>query len=409
MNRQLFNAMITAQYKKKTLTSINNSVKWSDEVRCYLPSLKIYGQSQYTGESNPHPSCSNVIADDEGLIVECVFQDSDGVTRYFRVPTPLLSVYDWKETIRDEWDYVTGKGVRRIRKIVLDGVTNKITQWDQDAKIGFIDISENPIKASGDRYIMSSHFFIREENSHGSIYAKQKDTIALVNTDLSSLEEWNNWLKQKYDEKNPVVVYYVLENPIPFEERPSPFYPISNESGMVGMDIDVVSGRPIEITYVTYPIALNLLKFEDREIVDFGANPNTTQRSFTGNGIIVGVARNNYYRPTNVTNFEKDNTGFDLTVISEQASYGIGFDLKVLPNTTYVCSFDEIKNHGGNAVELAEYDENGNWLSAVYPTRSADGESRLLTTSANAVWGVFIFRNNNDTPRRYSNVSIRKE
>lgn len=164
------------------------------------------------------------------------------------------------------------------------------------------------------------------------------------------------------------------------------------------------------ILLANQPVDKNLLKLESREVVDFGSGANTAVRRFTGNGIIVGVSFNNYYYSENILQFEQYNNGFEFTR-NKQSAYGIGFDLRVSPNTNYVCSFDELESRSDNAVQLAEYDGNGNWLRSVNPESSSlTGKSRLIQTSADAVWGVFVFRNpTTDVSYRYSNVSIRKE
>ena len=150
----------------------------------------------------------------------------------------------------------------------------------------------------------------------------------------------------------------------------------------------------------------NLLKLEDREVVNFGANSNTSKRSFTGKGIIKGFAYSNWYTPSNVTSFEKWKNGFSVTNKENQTSYGIGFDIKLVPNATYVCSYDGLENYNGSAIFLTEFDGEGNFLRYVMP-KSPDKSIRVFTASADAVWGVFGFQNPlTELTKTYNNVSI---
>ena len=168
--------------------------------------------------------------------------------------------------------------------------------------------------------------------------------------------------------------------------------------------LETVSGNPVRLDYVhtmTHEIDVklsvnNLLKVDGREVVDFGAGKNTTQRTFTGNGIIVGVTRNNYYYPTLCT-YSQVTSGV-VSGTSVTGGYGVGLDVALLPNTTYVFSCAERVG----VVGLAQYDLDGNWLqdSSVAPSVS-------FTTHANAAWGVLVFSaSSNDTEFRITNPQL---
>jgi hypothetical protein len=133
----------------------------------------------------------------------------------------------------------------------------------------------------------------------------------------------------------------------------------------------------------------NMLDIEGREVVKFGASANTTKRTFTGKGIITGFAYSNYYNKNNVTAFEKHKNGFSFTNVENQNSYGIGFDLKALPNTVYSIYCDGLSS--SNAF-LSEYDKDGNFLR--YATSSkVNGVWRKFTTGENTAWIVVSFQN----------------
>ena len=147
----------------------------------------------------------------------------------------------------------------------------------------------------------------------------------------------------------------------------------------------------------------NILDIEGRKVVNFGASANTTQRTFTGNGIIKGFAYSNYYISANVSTFEKHKNGFSFTNVENQSSYGIGFDLKALPNTVYSIYCDELTS--GN-VFLSEYDKDGNFLRYATSTK-VDGVWRKFTTGENTAWIVVSFQSSlGTTSGVFNNVYI---
>ena len=101
---------MVAQYKKETLTDKNQVITWSGGAHCSLPSLKFYGMSEQTG--TPSPTSPINISSFSG---PCM------VNNDWYIHTPTLNGIGEH---RDEWDYVTGKGVRRIDTLVLDGISD---------------------------------------------------------------------------------------------------------------------------------------------------------------------------------------------------------------------------------------------------------------------------------------------
>ncbi len=244
MNRQLFHAMV-AQYGTKTITG-TDGVKWSGGVKaCYLPSLKFYGRCSWS--RTPAPEAPVDIYDHIGVYKVNSSQD------YLALPN-LRSVGSKSVggIIADEWDYVTGKGIRRIKKIVLDGETNKITT--ATTNYGAFIVNE-PLLKGGHYGVNSTHFKPMWNANHGSIYAMNATTVALCrqfNVVTNRLDDWNSWLKAQYAAGTPVVVYYAVAEPIPFEERVQPYQPIPNYSGQIQFVDGNVSGAPFEITYITH-------------------------------------------------------------------------------------------------------------------------------------------------------------
>ena len=243
VNRQLFDAMVT-QYKKQTVTG-TDSVVWSGGAHCYLPSLKFYGASKLS--KTPSPNAPVDIYDHIGIY------SVNSESEYIGIPT-LRSVGDKSSSagiIRDEWDYVTGKGIRRIKELVLDGETHKVTS--ATAKSGRIELSE-PCLTQGNSGVTSTHFAARWDTNHGSIYALDSNLIIMSMDGSMNVEEWNVWLKEQYDSGTPVKIYYALKEPTEFFEQLQGYYnkPIANDGGRITFVDGNISGVPFEATYITH-------------------------------------------------------------------------------------------------------------------------------------------------------------
>lgn len=236
---------MVAQYGEKTVTSANEVIEWSDGAHCYLPSLKFYGGRTLSG--TPTPETPVDIYDHIGVYMVNSSQD------YIRLPN-LRSVGSKLAggIIADEWDYVTGKGLRRIKKIVLDGEINTVSS----ANLNYATfILNEPVLRSGHYCVISTHFNPKWVADHGNIYVINSTNIALcrqfdVVTDR--LTDWNNWLKAQYEAGTPVTIYYAPAEPVPFEERPQPYQPIPNDSGRIRFVDGNVSNALFEISYITH-------------------------------------------------------------------------------------------------------------------------------------------------------------
>lgn len=249
MNRQLFDTMVT-QYKKQTVTG-TDSVVWSDGAHCYLPSLKFYGACrQY-----PTPTPDNPVDIWDHIGVYKVNSEND----YIALPN-LRGIGDYK----DEWDYVTGKGVRRVASVTLDGVSDnkKVSGFGLATKTGYYYGSINIEHKSHHAQfglLLSSHFRPEWTFTPGTAYVSgsgsyESRNILMYHTDqtLDTVKKWNAWLKAQYDAGTPVIFYYALAEPQPFEERVQPYKPIPNDSGRISFVDGNVSDVPFEATYITH-------------------------------------------------------------------------------------------------------------------------------------------------------------
>ena len=244
MNRQQFNAMV-AQYGEIGMGALyGDSLDWSGGAHCNLPSLVFNGECKQYG--TPTPDNPVPIYSFDGL---AYVRRGDS---YSYLYTPYLNgIGDYK----DEWDYVSGKGLRYIHKIELDGETKKITVANSN---GASILLEHPVGAGGHNGVISTHFKPQWNTNHGSIYASNNTTIRLCR-DLSDVaasdrvNAWNTWLSEQYANGTPVTVYYAMAEPIPFEERNEydVYEPIPNDSGHIDT-VDSSIQPPFRITYITH-------------------------------------------------------------------------------------------------------------------------------------------------------------
>ena len=248
MNRQLFNTMV-AQYGAMTGVDLSGQdIEWSGGVHCYLPSLKFYGG--HVLSKVPTPDAPAEIYDHIGVYKINSSQD------YLRLPN-LRSINNYK----DEWDYVTGKGLRYIHKVVLDGVSKygKVTGYtvSETIRAAWLEKLEfTTAKKSGSDIVLSTHFKPRQSSANaGNIYVSGGNIFLIFdNTLYPNMATCNAWLAEQYANGTPVIVYYVMAEPIPFEERPQPYVPIPNDSGRISFVDGPVYDKlpPFELTYITH-------------------------------------------------------------------------------------------------------------------------------------------------------------
>jgi hypothetical protein len=229
--------MVAAQYGEIGMGALyGDSLDWSGGAHCYLPSLKFYGGSVQSG--TPAPEAPVDMYDHIGVY------KVNGLQDYIGLPN-LRSVgvkWDSLGIVRDEWDYVTGRGIRRIKKIVLDGEINKVTY--ASSKSGRIEVSE-PILKGGNAAVASTHFVSQWNTNHGSIYALNDTMIYISMSGGLSVNDWNTWLAEQYANGTPVTVVYELAEPIEYDLADLPsvstLYPATEIT---------TSGDNIEVSYV---------------------------------------------------------------------------------------------------------------------------------------------------------------
>ena len=157
---------------------------------------------------------------------------------------------------------------------------------------------------------------------------------------------------------------------------------------------DCAAGKPMDITLVSDTITdfsgievtargKNLFNVNGREVRNFGALSNTTQRNFTENSVYLNLALNNYCNAGHKMQYEKvSESAFTLLTPSSSSggweAYGAGFNFRVKPDTTYSVSavFDSTK---GRIAGYNFYDEDGNYISNTTKQQN-------VTTPSNCAW-----------------------
>jgi hypothetical protein len=245
---------MVAQYTEQPKWADGDTLEWSGGAHCNLPSLVFNGECQQS--VTPTPDNPIPIYSFDGLALV------RGRDSYLY--TPYL---DGIGSYRDNWDYVTGKGIRRIFKKVLDGTEgwSKIRYSVQDNgyyswRLEMRNI-ENKTNATANPMAMCTHY--GWSGYAALFYGKQEgvyiggvnDSAAwlIIGTVYPTLAEFKAFLAEQYANGTPVTVYYAMAEPIPFEERSEydVYEPIPNDSGHIDT-IDSSIQPPFRITYITH-------------------------------------------------------------------------------------------------------------------------------------------------------------
>lgn len=140
----------------------------------------------------------------------------------------------------------------------------------------------------------------------------------------------------------------------------------------------------------------NWLNIKNREVVALGESYQSVPREFTGNKVFLGITATNVIRSHYITDYFIDEDNGTIEVTSTETAYGLGFDIKVKPNTTYCVSYG-----GSGTTAIGYFDKDGKYLS--YKTLY----DKYFTTPEGAVWVVIVFRTTvNNTETTYSNNQV---
>ncbi len=236
-------------FKKVTVSSNSGTLEWSGGLSCSLPSLKLYGAMKYSNTPTPDNPVTFYFNDGNYLL-----ESTNGFSQTITVPELKAVGVSWYGYIRDELDYITGEGLRRIHKVVMDGES----EYGKVRNAGFNSLTncyyaiyypQYPQLQNGVYHINSTHFDSRWEVTHGKIYANNTSNMYFCHDSLTTVDEWNAWFKEQYDAGTPVTIYYALAEPQPFEVQGNT---LPNAGGRIQFsNTNITTPPPFELTYIT--------------------------------------------------------------------------------------------------------------------------------------------------------------
>jgi hypothetical protein len=162
----------------------------------------------------------------------------------------LHAIGDYK----DEWDPQTGKGIRRVGKMVLSGsdpyvIQNNFTDTIQysinpDGLINtpsrnnvFVLCSHLPTEAS---FLDKEHCMGRNDSLHFFVGRNR-----LQGTTIAA------WIKAQYDAGTPITIWYVLDEPVPFQTNPQRLT-CPTGYGQIIQTAGDVPNAPLEVKYLAH-------------------------------------------------------------------------------------------------------------------------------------------------------------
>lgn len=163
--------------------------------------------------------------------------------------------------VRDEWDPLTGRGIRRLKKLVLDGSENWVLTSagyeTSDPFQGFSFVQSYLLNF--DMQTVCSHFRYSSnqflENvcsfvaSNGHYHFRITASTGIVPN--KTVDEWSAFLLRQNAAGTPVTAWCALAEPEPFETAPAP---LSNPTGyaqIIQLD-GAVADCPIKAKYLTH-------------------------------------------------------------------------------------------------------------------------------------------------------------
>ena len=132
----------------------------------------------------------------------------------------------------------------------------------------------------------------------------------------------------------------------------------------------------------------NLFQLSDEVgVLDGGLGPNVA-RNFEENKWYVGLTSNNYYIPSNITEYSiKDDLIYFKRDNVNSNGYGLARAIKCEPSIIYTLSFEPIYDAEYYAINIGYFDKDGNLIS----TNNIAGTSKTITTPNNCNWLVLVF------------------
>lgn len=127
----------------------------------------------------------------------------------------------------------------------------------------------------------------------------------------------------------------------------------------------------------------------------------SNKRLFNYNNYIIGITSNNYYLTSKITSYNVQNNTIKVEV--NAGGYGVGFPIKLKPNTSYILSYDTDLEANQNS-GIGFYKSDGTYISN---TNSLLTNNYLkFTTPSNCDFVIIIFRPPVNTELTYRNIQL---
>lgn len=156
---------------------------------------------------------------------------------------------------RDEWDSQTGRGIRRVRKIVLDGTE----AWGENSKVLTYSLKLSDAKSENvvdsEDLSICSHFAYRTEIwsfldvQYG--YVANLGSYQFRALACETLDAWKAYLAAQYAAGTPVTIWYALADPEPFYHPPAKLTMPTGYGQIIQVSGDVLD-CPITARYLTH-------------------------------------------------------------------------------------------------------------------------------------------------------------
>lgn len=125
----------------------------------------------------------------------------------------------------------------------------------------------------------------------------------------------------------------------------------------------------------------NLFDISNRTKAVSNGLAQTTKRNLTGNQYFVGITGNNYWNEGNIAEWSIDGSTVQVKNLRDGTNgYGIGFDIRVKPNTTYTITHNNTDN---GIITIGTYTSDGTWKRYIWGVST-------FTTQEDEDWVILV-------------------
>ena len=155
---------------------------------------------------------------------------------------------------RDEWNPQTGRGIRRVRKIVLDGVSDVPKFYEALGAKTYWNLrllNRNTNTGNAAEGILCSHIPSKSfsYNSNQKFHFLGQDIG--VSLGFATVDDLNNFCAEQYSAGTPVTIWYALTTPEPFYSPPAKLTMPTGYGQIIQVSGDVPD-YPITARYLTH-------------------------------------------------------------------------------------------------------------------------------------------------------------